>query len=1123
MPPSERSSPSRRGLRAFVLELSPDLGEVRRVRPFLDEVAEIAGLSHERAFDLKVAVSEACANAIEHAGPQEQPVRVSAVLEDVRLTVQVEGRGGFQLPGQGPSERRQHRGLGFPLMVALSDALSVERFRDGTRVIFTFLVDGSPLTLASAPRHVRSAGGATPGSPGAAEESLLDVFERITDAFFGLDSDWRFTWVNPKAEALLQRRAEDILGKVIWEEFPEAVGTTFQDRYLQTMTTQQPATFEDYYEPLDLWVEVRAYPSPSGISVYFRDVAARKRAEAERERLLEELITERSRLQATLSSLTEGLVVADPSGGIVEMNAEALRIHRITEKEDFPLRPGGEALVEVRTPTGEVLLPEEWPLARIARGESLRQVDLEIGALEQGDSWVGSYSGAPVRDARGEIVLLLLTMREVTRERRIVEALRRSEERFRATFEHAAVGVALVGIDGRWRRVNDRLVELFGYSRAELQRLTFQDVTHPDDLSMDLALAEELLSGKRRRYTLEKRYVRKDGQILWGRLTGALVRDNDGRPEYFVAVIEDVTVRRKVEEERAALMRQLEAVATVTDVAMSSLRLEELLPSVLAQLVDVLQADTAVIMLKQGDQLVTRATYGLGDEADTNFAIPVGEGFSGSIAAAGAPLYLADARSDPQVLNPFLKRRGIRTMLGVPLKRAEELVGVLHVDWLTHHDEDPNEIRLLELVADRVSLAILNAQLFARTQEAELLGEALNDINEVVHSSLDPGEIMERVVREAAGAVGADAAILALRQGEMWEVDQAHGLPEGLVGARLTEAEVNSLRILRSTRAPLVLAHAEDDPRLNQQALRQWGIRSLLMIPLLAREEVIGALAFAYIRSVHEFTAPQLDFAAKLGASLSLSVENALLYQAERRINETLQEALRTVPGSVAGVRYGHLYRSASEEAHVGGDFYDLFALEEGRVGLLVGDVAGHGIQAATTASLVRETVRAYALDEADPAQVVAKTNRALLLRFSASRFTTLLFASLETRTGRLWFSSAGHPPALLRRGSGLVERLRAPGPPVGVFDDASYEGRDVQLSPGDTLLLYTDGVIEARREKEIFGEKRLAVLVAKAPRATAELLPEVVLEEVREFASGDFSDDIALLAVGLRSSPPDA
>jgi PAS domain S-box-containing protein len=134
---------------------------------------------------------------------------------------------------------------------------------------------------------------------------------------------------------------------------------------------------------------------------------------------------------------------------------------------------------------------------------------------------------------------------------RVERTLRESEERFRSTFANAAVGIAHVGLDGRWLRMNPKLCEILGYTFDELRAKTFHDVTHPDDLAADLAQVDRLLAGGISTFTMEKRYVRKDGSTVWVNLTASLMRDEDRRPAYFISIIEDITARKAIERERS--------------------------------------------------------------------------------------------------------------------------------------------------------------------------------------------------------------------------------------------------------------------------------------------------------------------------------------------------------------------------------------------------------------------------------------------------------------------------------------------------------------------------------------------------------------------------------------------
>jgi len=157
------------------------------------------------------------------------------------------------------------------------------------------------------------------------------------------------------------------------------------------------------------------------------------------------------------------------------------------------------------------------------------------------------------------IIIISIMVNQITRHRQAEEeALQKSEERFRATFNQAAVGIAHVGTDGKWLLVNQKLCDLVGYTHKELQSLTFQDITYPDDLDADLEYFRQLLANEIQTYSMEKRYIRQDTSLVWINLTVSLVRDPWGEPKYFISVVEDIYDRKQAEQQIKELNQDLE-------------------------------------------------------------------------------------------------------------------------------------------------------------------------------------------------------------------------------------------------------------------------------------------------------------------------------------------------------------------------------------------------------------------------------------------------------------------------------------------------------------------------------------------------------------------------------------
>lgn len=176
-----------------------------------------------------------------------------------------------------------------------------------------------------------------------------------------------------------------------------------------------------------------------------------------------------------------------------------------------------------------------------------------------------NYNEKVMSEQKREKEQILSTLAEL---RKAEEELRESEERFRATFEQAAVGIAHVAPDGRWLRVNQKICDIVGYTREELLKITFQDITHPDDLNTDLEFVRKMLAGEIKTYSLEKRYFRKDGTIVWIDLTVALVREASGVPKYFISVVEDIMNRKIAEETIRKYNEEFEKVQRIESIGL---------------------------------------------------------------------------------------------------------------------------------------------------------------------------------------------------------------------------------------------------------------------------------------------------------------------------------------------------------------------------------------------------------------------------------------------------------------------------------------------------------------------------------------------------------------------------
>jgi two-component system CheB/CheR fusion protein len=392
---------------------------------------------------------------------------------------------------------------------------------------------------------------------------------------------------------------------------------------------------------------------------------------------------------------------------------------------------------------------------------------------------------------------------------------------------------------------------------------------------------------------------------------------------------------------------------------------------------------------------------------------------------------------------------------------------------------------------------------------------ALSEIDMAVASTRETDEIMARVVRLASEAIGSETAAIALKSPDGFEMRYVFGLPADLVGSVLPADENPHAALAVSDRMPVLISDAASDERMNQGMVEKYQIRSSLVVPLMVRDEPLGVIFFNYHSHTVAFDSIDQDFAMRLASTVSLGLENARLYQRERHIAEVLQEAILAAPDTLPGIEVAYLYCPASEASNVGGDFYDLFDLPDGRIAIVLGDVSGKGLHAAQLTTLTRGVLRAFALETGSPADALARANNVLAVSSPPESFATVFLAYVDTEKGQVTYCGAGHPGALLLAEDGNASILRSQGPILGAVPGrfAAPEST-AAFGPEDTLVLYTDGLTEARRGRRMFGEERLYAALRGMEKVGIEQVPTVLLDAVLSFTDGELADDAVVMAV---------
>jgi serine phosphatase RsbU (regulator of sigma subunit) len=489
-------------------------------------------------------------------------------------------------------------------------------------------------------------------------------------------------------------------------------------------------------------------------------------------------------------------------------------------------------------------------------------------------------------------------------------------------------------------------------------------------------------------------------------------------------------------------------------------------------------------------------------------------------AAAPVGMALLDAELRPVLRNARMDDFGIEP--------DPELVGRVLATGLTISD--------VELLSGERSFAVsyapvevsgrvlgVVAAIVETTERHRLLerAERQQAVTERLAAALTEDEVADVIVREVMAATGARCGVLGLLGTERAALTIRHRFGiEGDAPGRLPLDADAPMPAAARTGSPVVVHTREEWLQRYPQQPPRSEFEAFAAIPLLFEDEVVGVMGIGY-PDRHAFPAGELDLLLAIGRQGAQALERARLYEEREYVARTLQAGLlpRALP-EIEGLELDVRYRPIGDGSEVGGDFYDVVPLNDGSWLATVGDICGKGTAAAVLTGVMRSTIRALALSETNLEPMLRAVNEALLRERSPQALASMGCATLrvEPDAVEVCVATVGHPPALILRRDGTVDEVDAGGPLLGVRPDVELRLAQERLAPGDLLLLYTDGVIDARRPGLApFGEERLRAALAEGAGQDAGEVLAGIDGALRRYASGPPRDDKALLAIRAR------
>lgn len=432
---------------------------------------------------------------------------------------------------------------------------------------------------------------------------------------------------------------------------------------------------------------------------------------------------------------------------------------------------------------------------------------------------------------------------------------------------------------------------------------------------------------------------------------------------------------------------------------------------------------------------------------------------------AKTPLLVPDTLDDPRMSPELVEKRSLRALIVLPLVRWGDDFGGLGVEFEQPRRFGPKDAALARGIARQVGVALANARRFNLLQELRSFGLQMG-------SELRLSGVLSGTVQAALDLLGGDASCVYFLDAQRGTLvaSESRGLPEDRMDV------YGTIDLNEDPWDGLLQNETVTVNLLERGATVPGGPSCAVLAPIPAPENsILGALAVFWSGAMN-LGSDEIEALNVMAAQSASSIANAQRFERQRRVARSLQAGLLSTEMPAMGtLRIGAIYEPASSESDVGGDFFDVFELNGDRIAIVVGDVSGKGAEAAAQTAMAKYMLRAFAMRNPAPSSVLFHLNNALVQGLPEDRFTTVLYGVVDPESREITLAVGGHPPALVyRSASSTVEVVEAEGSIIGAFQDQQFESASVNLEPGDTLLAYTDGLSEARREGELYGRERI-------------------------------------------------
>ncbi|MHB1390922.1 MAG: MASE3 domain-containing protein [Thermoleophilia bacterium] len=563
----------------------------------------------------------------------------------------------------------------------------------------------------------------------------------------------------------------------------------------------------------------------------------------------------------------------------------------------------------------------------------------------------------------------------------------------------------------------------------------------------------------------------------------------------------------------------------------SSLELDKVLKLIATLASDLLDSPHALVALMQDDRqsLSVRTTRGLRNPPNELF---IENNLAELVWKVSAPVRISNINDPDQHYESVIATsEGLQSAVAAPILKEGTFLGEIAVYSRSLAAFSEDDGRLLAAFARQAGVAIENARLFESEQIARKQMRSYADQMAVLHHislqlnrETDTRRLLVAVLKGAMQLTDAGVGLMTLIDEAKTDVVSLHYAewykPRCDISGDLEHLHARVIKIVGNRgRVPMRIAQIHNTVENLELPAGHLNLQGLLVGNILDTRGQVKGLFMLSDKAEHDgFTSQDEDIISLLAAQSSVALISAENFEREHYVAEALQSTLLPAIPQRDDVEIGLLYQSSGPYGTVGGDFYDFIPLKDGRIAVVIGDVCGKGLEAAAFTAMIKYTLRAYLGEGFFPGDCLSKVNASIEDQLAPEKFITACLAIIDIKNGTMNYSSAGHPPPIIAR-PGRASVVHVPSAvPLGVLPDQKYLSSQIRISDACQIVLYSDGLIEARPEGgEPFGEERAAVRVTDLCDHPAQQVADKLAAAAVEYSGGKLMDDIALLIVKPR------